>query len=214
MKTTTKNQNATSNNEKTFLATEILKNVDANEIQSILKMKNNEVLTFKEDGTIYFKYRLIVDTDGVKQKEIYDDIIIKIDDKLKYHFCLYGIKQKFKDCIAIEKQKIIKDKNGNEKKTYNNYSETQLKEIAKSRLEKHAAAFEQGIWKLTSEKTSAIVENAKNKTIYYTILNLRFNNIDKKTALMLNKNNESYVNEIYDFNTTDFSNKCKEFNIN
>lgn len=205
--------NASANVKTKYLATHLLNQLSKEEIESILKMKHDEIINLREDGTIYFKYRLALDENGVKKGYCYDSIEMKISNDLLYHFCIYGIKQKLKDILAVEKQSKKKDKDGNEVRTYKNYSESQLKEIAKTRLENFAVAFESGSWTVRTEKLNVKVENAKNKVIYYNILNLRFNNFDKATALMLNKQNENFVNEIYDLNKNDFKSKCKEYNV-
>ena len=130
-----------------------------------------------------------------------------------YHFCIYGLKQKLKDILATDKKVKTKDKDGNEKITYFNYSESELKAKAKEKLENFAVAFESGSWTVRAEKLNVKMENVKNKVIYYNILNLRFNNFDKATALLLNKQNEALVNEVYDLNENDFKLKCKEYNV-
>ena len=208
--------NATANNSKTkeYLATHLLNQLSKDEIESILKMKNDEVINLKEDGTVFFKYRLKLDENGVLKGYCYDNIELKIDNDLQYHFCLYGLKQKLKDILAIEKKSKTKDKDGNVKEVYNNYTESQIKELAKNRLENFATAFENGLWTVRTEKLNATIENAKNKVIYYNILNLRFNNFDKATALLLNKQNENLVSEVYALNEKDFKLKCKEYNVN
>ena len=58
------------------------------------------------------------------------------------------------------------------------------------------------------------IENVKNKVIYFNIWNLRFNNFDRATALLLNKQNENLVSEVYALNENDFKLKCKEYNVN
>ena len=198
---------------KEYLATHLLKKLSKDEIESILKMKNDEVINLKEDGTVFFKYRLALDENGVKKGYCYDNFELKINNDLIYHFCLYGLKQKLKDILAIEKKSKTKDKNGTVKEVYNNYTESQLKELAKSRLENFATAFENGLWTVRTEKLNTTIENAKNKVIYYNILNLRFNNFDRATALLLNKQNENLVSEIYALNENDFKLKCKEYNV-
>ena len=208
--------NATANNSKTkeYLATHLLNKLTKEEIESILKMKYDEVINLKEDGTVFFKYRLKLDENGVLKGYCYDNIELKIDNDLQYHFCLFGLKQKLKDILAIDKKTKIKDKDGNEKITYFNYSESELKAKAKERLENFAVAFESGSWTVRAEKLNVKIENVKNKVIYYNILNLRFNNFDKATALLLNKQNENLVNEVYSLNENDFKLKCKEYNVN
>ena len=67
---------------------------------------------------------------------------------------------------------------------------------------------------MRAEKLNVKIENVKNKVIYYNILNLRFNNFDRATALLLNKQNENLVSEVYDLNENDFKLKCKEYNVN
>ena len=207
--------NATANNSKPkeYLATHLLNKLSKDEIDSILKMKNDEVINLKEDCTGFFKYRLALDENGVKKGYCYDSFEFKINNDLKYHFCLYGLKQKLKDILAIDKKTKTKDKDGNIKEVYNNYTESQLKELAKNRLENFATAFENGLWTIRTEKLNATIENAKNKVIYYNILNLRFNNFDKATALLLNKQNENLVSEVYSLNENDFKLKCKEYNV-
>lgn len=199
------------NNSKTkeFLATNILNHISEDEIKNILKMKNEEVINLKKDGSVFFKYRLTLDENGKKLGTCYDSFEFKINNDLLYHFCLYGLKQKLKDILAIEK--TSKNKDGSV--IYNNYSESQLKEIAKNRLENFAAAFENGLWTVRTEKLNTTIENAKNKVIYYNILNLRFNNFDQPTALLLNKQNENLVKEVYSLNENDFKLKCKEYNV-
>ena len=194
---------------KEFLAINILKHLSEDEIQSILKMKNDEVISLKKDGSVFFKYRLALDENGVKKGYCYDSFELKINNNLLFHFCLYGLKQKLKDILAIEK--TSKNKDG--KISYNNYTENQIKELAKNRLENFATAFENGLWTVRTEKLNTTIENAKNKVIYYNILNLRFNKFDKATALLLNKQNEALVKEVYDLNENDFKLKCKEYNV-
>ena len=207
--------NATANNSKTkeYLATHLLNKLSKDEIDSILKMKNDEVINLKEDGTVFFKYRLALDENGVKKGYCYDSFELKISNDLLYHFCIYGIKQKLKDILATDKKIKTKDKDGNEKITYFNYSENELKAKAKEKLENFAVAFESGSWTVRAEKLNVKIESVKNKVIYYNILNLRFNNFDKATALLLNKQNEALVNEVYDLNENDFKLKCKEYNV-
>ena len=207
--------NATANNSKTkeYLATHLLNKLTKDEIESILKMKNDEVINLKADGNVFFKYRLALDENGVKKGYCYDSFELKINNDLLFHFCLYGLKQKLKDILAIEKKSKTKDKNGNIKEVYNNYTESQLKELAKNRLENFATAFENGLWTVRVEKLNTTIENAKNKVIYYNILNLRFNNFDRATALLLNKQNENLVSEVYALNENDFKLKCKEYNV-
>ena len=208
------NNNSNNNAKKEYLATHLLKQLSKDEIESILKMKNDEVINLKEDGTVFFKYRLALDENGVKKGYCYDSFELKINNDLIFHFCLYGLKQKLKDILAIEKKTKTKDKNGTVKEVYNNYTESQLKELAKNRLENFATAFENGLWTVRTEKLNTTIENAKNKVIYYNILNLRFNNFDRATALLLNKQNENLVSEVYDLNENDFKLKCKEYNVN
>ena len=214
MQNITKNNSNVNNNSnvktKEFLATHLLNKLSKDEIESILKMKYDEVINLKEDGTVFFKYRLKLDENGVLKGYCYDTFELKISNDLLYHFCLYGLKQKLKDILAIEK--TSKNKDG--KISYNNYSENQMKEIAKNRLENFATAFENGLWTVRTEKLNTTIENAKNKVIYYNILNLRFNNFDRATALLLNKQNENLVSEVYDLNENDFKLKCKEYNVN
>ena len=198
-----------SNAKKEYLANYLLSHLSKDEIESILKMQHNEIINLKEDGTVFFKYRLALDENGVKKGYCYDSIELKISDALKYHFCLYGLKQKLKDILAIEK--TTKNKDG--KISYNNYTENQIKELAKNRLENFAAAFENGLWTIRTEKLNTTIENVKNKVIYYNILNLRFNNFDQPTALLLNKQNENLVKEVYSLNENDFKLKCKEYNV-
>ena len=207
---TTKNN---SNTKKGYLANYLLSHLSKDEVESILKMQHNEIINLKEDGTVFFKYRLALDENGVKKGYCYDSIELKISDALKYHFCLYGLKQKLKDILAIDKKVKTKDKDGNEKITYFNYSESELKAKAKSRLENFVIAFESGSWTIRAEKLNATIENAKNKVIYYNILNLRFNKFDIQTALLLNKQNEALVKEVYSLNEKDFKLKCKEYNV-
>lgn len=195
---------------KEYLAANILKHLSEDEIQNILKMKNDEVINLKKDGSVFFKYRLSLDENGKKLGTCYDSFELKINNDLLYHFCLFGLKQKLKDILAIEK--TTKNKDG--KISYNNYSENQMKEIAKNRLENFATAFENGLWTVRTEKLNTTIENAKNKVIYYNILNLRFNNFDQPTALLLNKQNENLVKEVYSLNENDFKLKCKEYNVN
>ena len=203
--------NAAANNVKAkeYLATNILKHLSEDEVQNILKMKNDEVINLKKDGSVFFKYRLTIDENGKKLGTCYDSFELKINNELIYHFCLFGLKQKLKDILAIEK--TSKNKDG--KIVYNNYSESQMKELAKNRLENFAAAFENGLWTVRTEKLNTTIENAKNKVIYYNILNLRFNNFDQPTALLLNKQNENLVKEVYALNENDFKSKCKEYNV-
>ena len=207
--------NATANNAKPkeYLATHLLNKLSKDEVESILKMKNDEVINLKKDGVVYFKYRLALDENGVKKGYCYDSFELKINNDLLYHFCLYGLKQKLKDILAIEKKTKTKDKDGKVKEVYNNYTESQLKELAKNRLENFATAFENGLWTVRAEKLNTTIENAKNKVIYYNILNLRFNKFDIQTALLLNKQNENLVKEVYDLNENDFKLKCKEYNV-
>ena len=206
--------NNSNSNTKEFLATNILKHLSEDEIQNILKMKNDEVINLKKDGTVFFKYRLSLDENGKKLGTCYDSFELKINNDLLFHFCLFGLKQKLKDILAIDKKVKTKDKDGNEKITYFNYSESELKAKAKERLENFAVAFESGSWTVRAEKLNVKIENVKNKVIYYNILNLRFNNFDKATALLLNKQNENLVSEVYDLNENDFKLKCKEYNVN
>ena len=203
--------NAAANNAKPkeYLAANILKHLSEDEVQNILKMKNDEVINLKKDGSVFFKYRLTIDENGKKLGTCYDSFELKINNDLLYHFCLFGLKQKLKDILAIEK--TTKNKDG--KIVYNNYSESQMKELAKNRLENFAAAFENGLWTVRTEKLNTTIENAKNKVIYYNILNLRFNKFDQPTALLLNKQNENLVKEVYSLNENDFKQKCKEYNV-
>lgn len=203
--------NATANNAKPkeFLAINILNHLTEDEIKNILKMKNDEVINLKKDGSVFFKYRLTLDENGKKLGTCYDTFEFKINNDLLYHFCLYGLKQKLKDILAIEK--TSKNKDGTV--IYNNYSENQIKELAKNRLENFATAFENGLWTVRTEKLNTTIENAKNKVIYYNILNLRFNKFDIQTALLLNKQNENLVKEVYSLNENDFKLKCKEYNV-
>ena len=205
----TANNTANNAKPKEYLAVNILNHLTENEIKNILKMKNDEVINLKKDGNVFFKYRLTLDENGKKLGTCYDTFEFKINNDLLYHFCLYGLKQKLKDILAIEK--TTKNKDGSV--IYNNYSESQIKELAKNRLENFATAFENGLWTVRTEKLNATIENAKNKIIYYNILNLRFNNFDRPTALLLNKQNENLVNEVYDLNENDFKLKCKEYNV-
>lgn len=206
--------NATANAKpKEYLATHLLNQLSKDEIESILKMKNDEVINLKADGTVFFKYRLALDENGVKKGYCYDSFELKINNDLQYHFCLYGLKQKLKDILAIDKKTKTKDKDGNIKEVYNNYTESELKEKAKNRLENFAVAFENGLWTVRTEKLNTTIENAKNKVIYYNILNLRFNKFDIQTALLLNKQNENLVKEVYTLNENDFKSKCKEYNV-
>lgn len=209
------NNAAANNNSKTkgFLANYLLEHLSKDEVESILKMQHNEVINLKEDGTVFFKYRLVLDENGVKKGFCYDSIELKISDALKYHFCLYGLKQKLKDILAIDKKIKTKDKDGNEKITYFNYSESELKAKAKGKLENFVIAFESGSWTIRAEKLDVKIENAKNKVIYYNILNLRFNKFDINTALLLNKQNEALVKEVYALNENDFKLKCREYNV-
>ena len=210
---TTANNASANNSKKGYLANYLLAHLSKDEVESILKMQHNEIINLKEDGTVFFKYRLALDENGVKKGYCYDSIELKISDALKYHFCLYGLKQKLKDILAIDKKVKTKDKDGNEKITYFNYSESELKAKAKSRLENFVIAFESGSWTIRAEKLDVKIENAKNKVIYYNILNLRFNKFDKQTALLLNKQNENLVKEVYALNENDFKLKCKEYNV-
>ena len=202
-----------SNTKKGYLANYLLSHLSKDEVESILKMQHNEIINLKEDGTVFFKYRLKLDENGVLKGYCYDSIELKISDALKYHFCLYGLKQKLKDILAIDKKFKTKDKDGNETITYFNYSESELKAKAKSKLENFVIAFESGSWTIRAEKLDVKIENVKNKVIYYNILNLRFNNFDQPTALLLNKQNEALVNEVYSLNENDFKLKCKEYNV-
>lgn len=210
--TATVNNNSTVK-AKEYLSTHLLKQLSKEEIESILKMKYEEVINLKEDGTVFFKYRLALDENGVKKGYCYDTFELKISNDLLYHFCIYGLKQKLKDILAFDKKVKTKDKDGNEKITYFNYSESELKAKAKEKLENFAVAFESGSWTIRTEKLNVKIENVKNKVIYYNILNLRFNNFDINTALLLNKQNEALVNEVYDLNENDFKLKCKEYNV-
>ena len=210
--TATVNNNSTVKT-KEYLASHLLNQLSKEEIESILKMKYEEVINLKEDGTVFFKYRLALDENGVKKGYCYDTFELKISNDLLYHFCIYGLKQKLKDILATDKKVKTKDKDGNEKITYFNYSESELKAKAKEKLENFAVAFESGSWTIRTEKLNVKIENVKNKVIYYNILNLRFNNFDKPTALLLNKQNEALVNEVYDLNENDFKLKCKEYNV-
>lgn len=212
--TTANNTANNSNSKKEFLATHLLSHLTKDEIESILKMKYDEVINLKDDGTVFFKYRLKLDENGVLKGYCYDTFELKISNDLLYHFCLYGLKQKLKDILATDKKVKTKDKDGNEKITYFNYSESELKAKAKEKLENFAVAFESGSWTIRAEKLNVKMENVKNKVIYYNILNLRFNNFDKATALLLNKQNENLVSEVYDLNENDFKLKCKEYNVN
>lgn len=198
---------------KEYLASHLLKQLSKEEIESILKMKYDEVINLKEDGTVFFKYRLALDENGVKKGYCYDTFELKISNDLLYHFCIYGLKQKLKDILATDKKVKTKDKDGNEKITYFNYSESELKAKAKEKLENFAVAFESGSWTIRTEKLNVKIENVKNKVIYYNILNLRFNNFDINTALLLNKQNEALVKEVYALNENDFNLKCKEYNV-
>ena len=207
------NSNNASNTNKEYLATHLLNQLSKDEIESILKMKYDEVINLKEDGTVFFKYRLKLDENGVLKGYCYDTIELKISNDLLFHFCLFGLKQKLKDILAIDKKVKTKDKDGNETTTYFNYSESELKAKAKERLENFAVAFESGSWTVRTEKLNVKIENVKNKVIYYNILNLRFNNFDQPTALLLNKQNENLVKEVYSLNENDFKLKCKEYNV-
>lgn len=217
MENISKNNSNVNNNSnvkaKEYLATHLLNHLSKDEIESILKMKYDEVINLKDDGTVFFKYRLKLDENGALKGYCYDSIELKINNELLYHFCLYGVKQKLKDILAIDKKVKTKDKDGNEKTTYFNYSESELKAKAKERLEKFAVAFESGSWTIRAEKLNVKIENVKNKVIYYNILNLRFNNFDQPTALLLNKQNENLVKEVYALNENDFKLKCKEYNV-
>ena len=208
---TTANNATANNNSKTkeYLASNILNHISEDEIKNILKMKNEEVINLKKDGTVFFKYRLSLDENGKKLGTCYDSFELKINNDLLFHFFFFFLKQKLKDILAIEK--TSKNKDG--KIVYNNYSENQMKELAKNRLENFAAAFENGLWTVRVEKLNTTIENAKNKVIYYNILNLRFNNFDRATALLLNKQNENLVSEVYALNENDFKLKCKEYNV-
>ena len=210
---TANNAAANNNAKKEYLANYLLAHLSKDEVESILKMQHNEIINLKDDGTVFFKYRLKLDENGVLKGYCYDSIEIKISEALKYHFCLYGLKQKLKDILAIDKKVKTKDKDGNEKITYFNYSESELKAKAKSRLENFVIAFESGSWTIRAEKLDVKIENVKNKVIYYNILNLRFNKFDKATALLLNKQNENLVSEVYALNENDFKLKCKEYNV-
>ena len=213
MQNISKNNSNVNNNSnsktKEYLAVNILNHLTEDEVQNILKMKNDEVINLKKDGSVFFKYRLTIDENGKKLGTCYDSFELKISNNLIYHFCLFGLKQKLKDILAIEK--TSKNKDG--KIVYNNYSENQMKELAKNRLENFATAFENGLWTVRTEKLNTTIENAKNKVIYYNILNLRFNKFDIQTALLLNKQNENLVKEVYDLNENDFKLKCKEYNV-
>ena len=202
-----------SNSKKEFLATHLLNQLSKDEIESILKMKYDEIINLKEDGTVFFKYRLKLDENGVLKGYCYDTFELKISNDLLYHFCLYGLKQKLKDILATDKKIKTKDKDGNETITYFNYSESELKAKAKEKLANFATAFENGLWTVRAEKLNVKMENVKNKVIYYNILNLRFNKFDRATALLLNKQNENLVSEVYDLNENDFKLKCKEYNV-
>ena len=210
---TANNAAANNNAKKEYLANYLLAHLSKDEVESILKMQHNEIINLKDDGTVFFKYRLKLDENGVLKGYCYDSIEIKISEALKYHFCLYGLKQKLKDILAIDKKVKTKDKDGNETTTYFNYSESELKKKAKERLENFAVAFESGAWTIRAEKLNVKIENVKNKVIYYNILNLRFNKFDKATALLLNKQNENLVSEVYALNENDFKLKCKEYNV-
>ena len=217
MENITKNNSNVNNNSnskiKEYLAANILKHLSEDEIQNILKMKNDEVINLKKDGTVFFKYRLSLDENGKKLGTCYDSFELKINNDLLYHFCLFGLKQKLKDILAMDKKIKTKDKDGNEKITYFNYTESELKAKAKEKLENFAVAFESGSWTVRTEKLNVKIESVKNKVIYYNILNLRFNNFDRATALLLNKQNENLVSEIYSLNENDFKLKCKEYNV-
>ena len=205
--------NTANNSKKEYLATHLLNELSKDEIESILKMKYDEVINLKEDGTVFFKYRLKLDENGVLKGYCYDTFELKISNDLLYHFCLYGLKQKLKDILATDKKVKTKDKDGNETITYFNYTESELKAKAKEKLANFATAFENGLWTIRAEKLNVKMENVKNKVIYYNILNLRFNNFDKPTALLLNKQNENLVKEVYALNENDFKLKCKEYNV-
>ena len=210
------NSNVNSNSNvktKEYLATHLLEQLSKDEIESILKMKFDEVINLKEDGTVFFKYRLKLDENGVLKGYCYDTFELKISNDLLYHFCLYGLKQKLKDILATDKKVKTKDKDGNETITYFNYSESELKAKAKEKLKNFAVAFENGLWTVRAEKLDVKIESAKNKVIYYNILNLRFNKFDIQTALLLNKQNENLVKEVYALNENDFKLKCKEYNV-
>ena len=209
----TANNAAANNSKKDYLAMHLLNKLTKDEIESILKMKYNEVINLKEDGTVFFKYRLKLDENGVLKGYCYDSCELKISNDLLYHFCLFGLKQKLKDILAFDKKVKTKDKDGNEKITYFNFSESELKAKAKERLENFAVAFESGSWTVRAEKLNVKIESVKNKVIYYNILNLRFNKFDRATALLLNKQNEALVSEVYDLNENDFKLKCKEYNV-
>lgn len=210
---TANNATANNNSKKEYLATHLLEQLSKDEIESILKMKFDEVINLKEDGTVFFKYRLKLDENGVLKGYCYDTFELKISNDLLYHFCLYGLKQKLKDILATDKKVKTKDKDGNETITYFNYSESELKAKAKEKLENFATAFENGLWTVRTEKLNVKMENVKNKVIYYNILNLRFNKFDIQTALLLNKQNENLVKEVYALNENDFKLKCKEYNV-
>ena len=218
MENISKNNSNVNNNSnvktKEYLATHLLNQLSKDEIESILKMKYDEVINLKDDGTVFFKYRLKLDENGVLKGYCYDTFELKISNDLLYHFCLYGLKQKLKDILATDKKVKTKDKDGNETITYFNYSESELKAKAKEKLANFATAFENGLWTIRTEKLNVKIENVKNKVIYYNILNLRFNNFDQKTALLLNKQNEALVKEVYSLNENDFKLKCKEYNVN
>ena len=163
--------NNISNSKKEFLATHLLNQLSKDEIESILKMKYDEVINLKEDGTVFFKYRLKLDENGVLKGYCYDTFELKISNDLLYHFCIYGLKQKLKDILATDKKTKTKDKDGNETITYFKYSESELKAKAKAKLENFATAFENGLWTVRAEKLDVKIENVKNKVIYYNILN-------------------------------------------
>ena len=59
--------NASNNNAKPkeYLATHLLNQLSKDEIESILKMKYDEIINLKEDGTVFFKYRLKLDENAV-----------------------------------------------------------------------------------------------------------------------------------------------------
>ena len=68
----TANNAAANAKTKEYLATHLLKQLSKDEIESILKMKFDEVINLKEDGTVFFKYRLKLEEKGVLKGYCYD----------------------------------------------------------------------------------------------------------------------------------------------
>ena len=58
------NATANNNSKKGYLANYLLSHLSKDEVESILKMQHNEIINLKEDGTVFFKYRLALDENG------------------------------------------------------------------------------------------------------------------------------------------------------